>query len=115
MNQVNKQNDGRHSNNAGKDQGKGGVGSGKNQNPMLVYIHSALQEFRDEMDWVQTKGDLILSSFLVPPLQILASCINFCTLLFGGHHLFSLPFRSYKDIMDTRDLIEKARKPLKKD
>ena len=85
------------------------------QNPMLVYIHAALHEFRVEMDWVQAKGDLILSSFLVPPLQILAACINFCTLLFGGHHLFSLPFRSYRDILETRELLDKARKSSKKD
>jgi hypothetical protein len=91
------------------------VASGKNQNPMLVYIHSAMTEFREEMDWVQNKGDYILSSFLVPPLQILAVCINFCTLLIGGNHLFQLPFRSFQDILDTKDLIEKARKSVRKD
>jgi hypothetical protein len=89
--------------------------SGKSQNPMLVYIHSAMTEFREEMDWVQNKGDYILSSFLVPPLQILAVCINFCTLLIGGNHLFQLPFRSFQDILDTKDLIEKARKSVRKD
>ncbi|MCX6130951.1 MAG: hypothetical protein NTX25_18075 [Proteobacteria bacterium] len=99
-----------------KDQNKGGAGTnGKNQNPMLVYVHNALKEFRDEMDWVQAKGDLILSSFLIPPLQILAACINFCTLLFSGHHLFSLPFKTYKDILDTRDLLDKNRKLSKKE
>jgi hypothetical protein len=91
------------------------VASGKNQNPMLVYIHSAMTEFREEMDWVQNKGDYILSSFLVPPLQILAVCINFCTLLIGGNHLFQLPFRSFQEILDTKDLIEKARKSVRKD
>jgi hypothetical protein len=93
----------------------GSPASGKNQNPMMVYIHSAMTEFREEMDWVQAKGDYILSSFLVPPLQILAVCINFCTLLIGGNHLFQLPFRSFQDILDTRDLIEKARKSVRKD
>ncbi len=99
-----------------KDPSRGASGAaGKNQNPMMVYIHGALTEFREEMDWVQNKGDFILSSFLIPPLQILASCVNFCTLLIGGNHLFGLPFRSYKDVLDTRDLIEKARQSVRKD
>jgi len=99
-----------------KDSGRNASSAmSKNPNPMMIYVHNALSEFRDEMDWVQAKGEVILSSFLVPPLQILASCINFCTLLIGGNHLFSLPFRSYKDILDTRDLIEKARKSVRKD
>lgn len=92
-----------------------GAAMGKNQDPMMVYIHGAMTEFREEMDWIQAKGDYILSSFLVPPLQILAVCVNFCTLLIGGDHLFQLPFTSFKDILDTRDLIEKARKSVRKD
>jgi hypothetical protein len=52
---------------------------------------------------------------VVPPLQVLAVCINFCTLLIGGNHLFQLPFRSFQEILDTKDLIEKARKSVRKD
>ena len=93
----------------------GRSGANKQSNPMMVYIHTALADFRREMDWVHTKGEEILSAFLLPPSQILAACINFCTLLVSGTHLFSLPFRSYKDILDTRELIEKSRKSLRKD
>jgi hypothetical protein len=81
---------------------------------MLTYIHAALADFRREMNWVQDKGEAALSAFLLPPSQILAACINFCTLFVSSTHLFSLPFRSYKDILDTRDLIEKTRKSLRK-
>ncbi len=92
-----------------------GGGSQKKESPMLLFIDSSLENFRKEMDWVHTKAEEVLSAFLLPPSQILASCINFCTLFLGGNHLFSLPFRSYKDILDTRDLIEKNRKSMRRD
>ena len=99
-----------------KEGGRWGLGqSQKKDSQMLVFIDSSLDHFRKEMDWVHTKAEEVLSAFLVPPSQILASCINFCTLFLSGNHLFSLPFRSYKDILDTRDLIEKNRKSMQRD
>ena len=38
------------------------------------------------------KGEDVLASFMLPPLQVVAAGINFLTLLFIGKHLFDLPF-----------------------
>ena len=65
-------------------------------------------------DWVEEKGNYIFSSFIIPPLQILAACVNFVTLIISNSHLFELPFRSYNDILDAKDLINSARNSVKK-
>ena len=98
-----------------KEGSRWSLGQGKKESGMLIFIESSLANFRKEMDWVHEKSEEVLSSFLLPPAQILAWCINFCTLFMSGNHLFSLPFRSYKDILDTRDLIEKNRKAMRRD
>lgn len=81
---------------------------------MFPYVHAAFDRFKKEMDWVEEKGDAILSSFIVPPLQIIAASINFCTLVISSNHLFQLPFKSFKDLLDARELMVAARRNVKK-
>lgn len=77
---------------------------------MFAYVTTTVDLFKKDMNWVQEKGDYIFSSFIIPPLQVVAACINFCTLLISGKHLFQLPFRSYQEILDARELISSIRK-----
>ena len=77
---------------------------------MFAYVTTTVDLFKKDMNWVQEKGDYISSSFIIPPLQVVAACINFCTLLISGKHLFQLPFRSYQEILDARELINSIRK-----
>ena len=49
-------------------------------------------------------------NFICPPLQILASCINFCTLILSNEHLFQLPFKSYQDILSAKELFARIEK-----
>ncbi|RMF65843.1 MAG: hypothetical protein D6743_07355 [Calditrichaeota bacterium] len=51
------------------------------------FIHS----LQNNADWVQKEGEALLASFVLPPLQVVAAAINFCTLLLSGTHLFDLP------------------------
>lgn len=81
---------------------------------MFVYVNGAIDKLKSEMDWIEHKGDFIFSSFIIPPLQILAATVNFVTLLISSSHLFELPFRSYSDILDAKDLISSARDSIKK-
>lgn len=64
-------------------------------------------KIKEDSQWVRQKGDELLSAFMLPPLQIVASVINFCILLISGKHLFELPFTSLDSILDSKSLLER--------
>ncbi|MFW7379577.1 MAG: hypothetical protein ACOH5I_12260 [Oligoflexus sp.] len=82
----------------------------KDSKEMFPYVYAMVDRFKSDMNWVEQKGDAIVSAFVVPPLQVIAASINFCTLVISNSHLFPLPFKSYKDILDARELMMAARK-----
>lgn len=61
---------------------------------------------KKDVEWVQEKGEDLLASFMLPPLQVIAGAINFLTLLVSGSHLFDLPFKDINDIKQSKVLIE---------
>lgn len=65
-----------------------------------------MRKIKADATWVQQKGEELLAAFMLPPLQIVASAINFCTLLVTGNHLFELPFKSINAIIDSKHLME---------
>ena len=56
-----------------------------------------MNKIKEDMIWIQKAGDDLLASFILPPLQVIAAAINFCTLLVSGKHLFELPIKSMAD------------------
>jgi hypothetical protein len=65
-----------------------------------------IEKIKAEMNWMKKKGDELISSLMLPPLQVIAAGINFCTLLLNSKHLFELPFKSLSSIASSRVLIE---------
>lgn len=57
---------------------------------------------KNDLTFIQKKGDEVLAAFIIPPLQVLASAINFLTLLVTSEHLFRLPFKSIEEVMDSK-------------
>lgn len=55
--------------------------------------------------WMRERGNSLLSSFMLPPLQVVAATVNFCTLCLLNKHLFSLPFESLNAIGYSEKLI----------
>lgn len=78
-------------------------------NDNLAYIRNAIEKVKNDLDWFRDKGDEIISSLILPPLQIIGAMINFCTLLITSNHLFELPFASFKDLLSAKNLIEKTK------
>jgi hypothetical protein len=60
--------------------------------------------------WMRQRTDSLLSSFILPPLQIVAAAINFCTLCLLNKHLFSLPFENLSAIQYSEKLIRDFKK-----
>jgi hypothetical protein len=55
--------------------------------------------------WMRERGDALLASFMLPPLQVVAAAVNFCTLCLLNKHLFSLPFENLSAIRYSEKLI----------
>lgn len=75
----------------------------------FIYVRAALEKIQNDIDWCHAKGEEILSAFILPPLQIVAAVINFCTMLVSAKHLFELPFKSYRDMLHADELIRRVR------
>lgn len=90
-------------------QGKG-LGVSSASEPANVRFVAFSTEFinkiKEEANWVKMKGDELLASFMLPPLQVVAATINFCILLVSGKHLFQLPFTSMDSILSSKSLLE---------
>lgn len=57
-----------------------------------------MNKIKEDMAWIQKAGDDLLALFILPPLQVIAAAINFCTLLVSGKQLFELPLKSMDDV-----------------
>jgi hypothetical protein len=75
------------------------------------YLRSISPEFIEkvkvEVAWMRDKGEELLSSLMLPPLQVVAAGINFCTMLLISRHLFDLPFKSLSAISSSKSLLRK--------
>lgn len=65
-----------------------------------------IDSIKKDIEWAEQKGEALLAAFMLPPLQVVAAAINFCTLLVSGSHLFDLPFKSLDDIKESKVLVE---------
>ena len=76
----------------------------KSESP--AFTTDFLESIKEDTEWVQEKGNALLSAFMLPPLQVIAASINFLTLLVSGTHMFDLPFKNIDDIKQSKVLIE---------
>lgn len=71
-----------------------------------IFSNHFINSIKEETSWIRTKGDDLLAAFILPPLQVVAATVNFCTLLVNGKHLFDLPFTSVYAILSSKAMIE---------
>ena len=89
-----------------------GKGSGAKPAPQTVEKPSTLLSrhfiatVEEEALWIRTKGEDLLAACILPPLQVVAATVNFCTLLVNGRHLFDLPFTSVYAILSSKSMLE---------
>ena len=72
----------------------------------VAFSAEFMNKIKEEADWIKTKGDELLASFMLPPLQVVAATINFAILLVSGKHLFVLPFTSMESLLSSKSLLE---------
>lgn len=64
-----------------------------------------VQDFKREVTWLHQKSDEVLDYLCLPVLHVLAAAINFAMILVSAAPAFSLPFKSLKEVMETRELL----------
>ena len=77
--------------------------SGEKQQLMEIRL---IAQVRKEFEWAQEKGNEVSNAFLLPPLQILAASVNFCTFLFTSIPIFEIPLTKADQIMSSKGLLE---------
>ena len=65
----------------------------------------ALDDFKSELEWLHARGDQLLEYLALPVLQLLAAGLNFGTMIVASRPAFQLPFRTLKEVTDTRDIL----------
>lgn len=76
------------------------------KNRLLESSSEFINKIKEETNWIQLKGEELLASFMLPPLQVVAASINFCTLLIASTHLFDLPFKNIGEIANLKVMVE---------
>ena len=79
---------------------------------VFVYMRTALDQIQQDSNWFKSTAEELFSSMVLPPLQIVAAVINFFTILTSSSHMFEVPFRTYKDLIESRSLMVNAKKSL---
>ncbi len=94
-------------------QGKGlklAESSNESKQKEVDFSSGFMNKLKDDADWFKKKGEELLESFMLPPLQVIAAVINFFTLLIAGRHLFEFPFKNLDDIAKSKVLLENITK-----
>jgi len=64
----------------------------------------AMDDFRRDLDWLHIKSDEMLELLALPVVHLLGAALNFAMILIASRPVFNLPFRSLKEVTETRDL-----------
>jgi hypothetical protein len=70
-----------------------------------AWWRAAQDDFKRELDWLHAKGDQLVEYAALPMLQLIAVALNFGTMMVASRPVFHLPFRTLKEVTDTRDIL----------
>lgn len=84
---------------------------GVNQLPVEppVWWHAPLEDFKREIGWLHDKASELMEYLMLPVLHVAAALLNFSMILVTGRPVFSIPFKSLKDVIETRELLPTVR------
>jgi len=73
--------------------------------PEPAWWRQPLADFKREVGWLHEKSDQLLEYLGLPTMHLLASALNFGMVLVTARPVFSLPFKSLKEVTDTREVL----------
>jgi len=73
-------------------------------NGYMAISSGFMGKIKEDTNWLQAKGEELLASFMLPPLQVVAAAINFGSVLITSHNIFNIPFKTMDDIKISKEL-----------
>ncbi len=70
-----------------------------------VWWRAPMEDFKREVDWLHGKAQELMEYLMLPVLHVAAALLNFAMILVTGKPVFSIPFKSLKDVVETRELL----------
>jgi len=70
-----------------------------------AWWQGATADFKREVEWLHAKGEQLLEYLALPVLQLVAAALNFGILIVAARPAFHLPFRTLKEVADTREIL----------
>jgi hypothetical protein len=68
-----------------------------------------LEDFKQEVGWLHEKSSELMEYLMLPVLHVAAALLNFAMILVTGKPVFGIPFKSLKDVVETRELLPTVR------
>jgi hypothetical protein len=70
-----------------------------------AWWRAPLEDFKREVGWLHEKSGELMEFLMLPVLHVAAALLNFAMILVMGKPVFSIPFKSLKDVVEARELL----------
>jgi hypothetical protein len=70
-----------------------------------AWWRAPLDDFKREVGWLHEKASELMEYLMLPILQVAAALLNFAMILVTGKPVLGIPFKSLKDVVETRELL----------
>jgi hypothetical protein len=74
-----------------------------------VWWQAPMEDFKREIGWLHGKAQELMEFLMLPVLHVAAALLNFAMILVTGKPVFSVPFKSLKDVVDAWELFPAVR------
>lgn len=76
--------------------------------PVQNWWRAPVDDFKREIEWLHQKSDQLQEYLTLPVLHIVAAAMNIALVLVASRPIFSIPFKSLKEVMGTREMLAAA-------
>ena len=71
----------------------------------IAWWRPIVEDFKHDIEWLHERSDQVLEFLALPVLHLLGAALNFAMILTAARPVFSLPFKSLKEVTEARDLL----------
>jgi hypothetical protein len=68
-----------------------------------------LEDFKREVGWLHGKANELMEYLMLPVLHMAAAVLDFAMILVAARPVFSIPFKSRQEVIETRELLPAVR------
>ena len=73
--------------------------------PVQSGWRAPIDEFKREIEWLHQKSEQLVEYLTLPIIHLLAAAMNFALILVASRPVFTIPFKSLKEVMGTRETL----------